>query len=386
MTRPGPVRAPGVRRSLAVWFSGMALIVMACGSSATPAPATNGPAPSGGASAAAPSTAASAAAAAGCNVHPYDEAAVLEKAKAEGSMVWTADSDLDVAQPYIDAFQKTYPDIRVDYQLTSGDTAERFIAEHRAGALSMDVYNPAIDFVAYRDAGMITDMTDVLTAAGIKPEGILNGIAQDEYLTVGIGYNKDLVPAADVPTKWEDILDPKWQGVLAVDSRLRPFIYAQPTWGEAKVTDFLTKLAAQKPLFRQGESATTALLLAGESKLVIGSFLQSTLEHTNDPWAWDDKLDEVFSVQSQGDGSTYSPDAPHPCAAALWIHWYYGAEATKIRNEVRFTGDPRPGTGTGPSNYLTEHGQKLTMAGPDIDLAFRDLQAKYLAVMGVKTQ
>jgi iron(III) transport system substrate-binding protein len=342
---------------------------------------------SGGSQAAASVAAPSApAAAAGCDVHPYDDAAVYAKAKAEGNMVWTADSDLEVAQPYIDAFQTAYPDVRIDYQLTSGDTAERFIAEHRAGALSMDVYNPAIDFVAYRDAGMITDMTEVLTHAGIKPEAILNGIAQDEYLTAGIGYNKELVADADVPTKWEDILDPKWQGVIAIDNRLRPFIYATPTWGEPKVTDFLTKLAAQKPLFRQGESATTALLLAGESKLVIGSFLQSTLEHTNDPWAWDDKLDEVFSVQSQGDGSTYSPDAPHPCAAALWIHWYYGPEATKIRNEVRFTGDPRPGSGTGPSQYLEQHGQTIHMAGPDIDLAFRDMQAKYLAVMGVQIQ
>lgn len=385
------VRRSG-RSRVATLAAAIALILAACSPVASQAPgATSGGSPG-------PTTAASQSATAQyCMAEGFDEAKLFELAKLEGNMVWMANQDLDRAEPMIEAFQEAYPGVRVDYQLTSGDVAERFIAENQAGRLSLDVHNPSIDFVRYREAGMVTDSTDTLLAAKVPAESIVDGIAQDEFLVVGIAYNKDLVAAADVPQTWEDILDPKWKGLLAIDERLRPWIYATPTWGKEKVVDSLTRLKAQEPKFRSGESATVALLLAGESHLMIGTFLGSILEHEDsitvggrtvpgggdDPWTWDDQLDEVFTISSPGDGPTYSPTAPHPCASKLWIYWFFGPEATALRDSIRFRADPRPGTNTGPSLYLQEHNQKITMAPPEIDLAFRDMQREYLAVLGI---
>jgi iron(III) transport system substrate-binding protein len=363
-------------RSIPLILASLALVAAAC-SGATPTAAPSQAASTPGASAAGASAGPAASQA------PFDEASVYEAAKAEGRLVWQANQDLDRAQPYIDAFQVRYPGIVVDYQLVSGDTAERFIAENRAGRLSMDVYNPSIDFPKYQENNMVTDNTDALVAAGVPEATIVDGIAQDEFLVLGVAYNPTLVTEADAPKTWDDLLDPKWKGKIAVDDRLRPFIYATEFWGEERVNEYLTKLKDQEPKFRSGESATTALLLAGESHLVIGSFLGSLPEQEGNPWAFAN-LDEVFSTVSIGDGPTYAPTAPHPNASRLWINWYFGAEATAIRDEIRFRGDPRPGTGTGPSKYLEEHGIEVRMASPEYgSINFRDWQAKYLAVLGV---
>jgi len=369
------------RRSLVAAIGTIAIVASACGSGSTSSPAsstdTSGPS-------AAP-TATPMTAEALCGSAGFDEAAVYELAKQEGQMHWVESFDLDRAQPYIDQFEKDYPGIKVDYNITPSDGAQRYIAEHNAGQTSIDVFHPNIDYEAYSQAGMVTDSTDTLVAAGVPADTIFNGSAQDEYLVLGLSINKDLVTVSDVPKTWNDILDPKWKGLLSVDDRLRPFIYATPFWGEQAVDDFLLKLKDQDPKFRSGESAATELLLAGESHIVVGAFLGSILEHHDDPWQWVD-LDEVYSVESEGKGPTYSPDAPDPCASKLFIYWWFGANATKIRDDTRFRGDPRPGTNTGPSKYLEQHGTTVKVAPADpYDKNFREWQDKYLQVMGVST-
>lgn len=76
-------------------------------------------------------------------------------------------------------------------------------------------------------------------------------------------YNKKLLPAKDVPKRWEDLLDPKWKGgKLGVISSVHHFArLAAGPWGEEKTTDFMKKLAAMQPtLSRAGEMAQRLLL------------------------------------------------------------------------------------------------------------------------------
>ena len=51
-------------------------------------------------------------------------------------------------------------------------------------------------------------------------------------------YNKKTMPAKDVPTKWEDLLDPKWKGgKLGVSTATHHFArLAVGAWGEEKTT------------------------------------------------------------------------------------------------------------------------------------------------------
>ena len=62
-------------------------------------------------------------------------------------------------------------------------------------------------------------------------------------------YNKQLVPAKDVPKSWQDLLDPKWKGgKLAMTTATHHIARLATLWGEGKTTEYVKALAAQQPI------------------------------------------------------------------------------------------------------------------------------------------
>lgn len=83
-------------------------------------------------------------------------------------------------------------------------------------------------------------------------------------------YNSRILPAKDVPKRWEDLLDPKWKGGklgMSVATHHLSRLAAGP-WGEEKTTRFVKDLAKQGvSLGRLGEIYSRLLL--GEILLAI---------------------------------------------------------------------------------------------------------------------
>ena len=308
-------------------------------------------------------------------------AKLYEDAKKDGTFTWYAQTDEKIVNQFVAAFSKTYPGVKVEYlQIT--DATQRLIAENKANQLSIDLFKPTLDFETFKKEGLIADMSDILLAAGVKKEQIFEGMHQDEFLVSGVAYNPDKIKGTDIPKKWDDLLDPKFKGRISIDDRLRPFVNATPFWGEAKVIDYLTKLKAQNVKARSGESAVTALMFAGETDLVIGAFLGSLNENKGKPWAFA-PLDEVYSIVAIN-GWTVPPKAKHQSAARLFLYWYEShPDAISLRDTLRFRGDPRPGTGTGPSKYLETNKIAVKVAPIEYDLNFRSFQVKYLQALGL---
>ena len=59
-------------------------------------------------------------------------------------------------------------------------------------------------------------------------------------------YNKKILPAKDVPKKWEDLLDTKWKdGKLGILSATHHWArLAAGPWGVEKTTAFIKKLSS----------------------------------------------------------------------------------------------------------------------------------------------
>lgn len=142
-------------------------------------------------------------------------------------------------------------------------------------------------------------------------------------------YNKKLLPAKDVPTKWEDLLDPKWKGKLGVINSTHHFArLAAGPWGEEKTTDFVKKLAAQKPILgRAGEMAQRLIL----GEVLLTATMQDSQLHeaaqSGAPLAFADKVQPVVSPEYQ---VGVLKGAPHPNVATLFVAYMASADVQPI--------------------------------------------------------
>lgn len=280
-----------------------------------------------------------------------------QAAKKEGRVVWWDAWDKDIVEKLSAAFTKKYPGVTVDAFLgTDDDTKLRALAEGRSGNVTFDVIvTSSGNYFDYKKAGLVTDNSDVLDAIGVPKELRYEGTYDPTYFVYGAAYNPNLVKASELPRTWDGFLDPKWKGKLAVESRLKLFVFATPFWGgEEKVIGYLQKLRTQAPRFVKGDIAANKLLVAGEFPVLLPAYLTNYPRYVPQgaPWGFV-PLDEVY-VTGAGPGYTRPPGAPHPNAGKLFMYWFLGPEGQGILDE-RFAGNPMPGANTGPARYLREH-------------------------------
>lgn len=109
-------------------------------------------------------------------------------------------------------------------------------------------------------------------SAGVDPQVIHydNGSISFANQIVLPAYNKKTMPANDVPTKWEDLLDPKWKGgKLGVSTATHHFArLAVGAWGEEKTTQFVKNIASQEPVLGRLAELYNRLLL-GEISIAV---------------------------------------------------------------------------------------------------------------------
>ena len=202
-----------------------------------------------------------------------------------------------------------------------------------------------------------------------------------EHTIRGVSYNTRLVAPKDVPRSWEDLLDPKWKGKIAIENTMSVFITLTDTWGEKNIIGYLRQLREQNPLFNSGVTNTMTLLGAGEFPIAINTLLSNTL-----------------ILQSRGQSMDFAPispmadkfapyvvvkNAPHPNAAKLFIRWLMGSEGQSMVDKVRKKGNPMPGSGTVQSKALEKLGIRVVMV-PAWGLDYKSLQDTYQEAVGFR--
>src|SRR5262245_17167892 len=147
------------------------------------------------------------------------DAVDVEKAKAEGKLVWYTSTPIEQGQKIADAFQKQYG-IKVEMFRSGGSAIlRRFQQEMDAGRVAVDVLThsePAAAgalgkkgfFVAFKPKNF-----DKVPDAAKDPTGLFVG----QRLNMMTHYLRtDRVTAADEPKTWNDLLDPKYKGKLVM--------------------------------------------------------------------------------------------------------------------------------------------------------------------------
>lgn len=285
------------------------------------------------------------------------------------------------------AWAETYPDIELNLVLVSGTAGgERFnfdmlsgkakadVVKATAGAWRLYAENELLipyDYRAMAEAGELA----------INPEAILDTIAgQIPFFgsTINVlAYNEDMVAAEDVPTNWDDCLDPKWKGRVATDTKT-PLDNLLGAWTEQEILDYASALHANDVLFTRAPTVTMVRLLSGEFPFLCPTSYHSALRlKIADPEA---PLGLVFPDPlpiSPAELEAIYAGAKHPHAALLWMEWLSRSD---IQLDVLAAGDPGKASflveGTVPYNVLRDYTGTVNMCTAECLQAGEALQVK----------
>ena len=266
------------------------------------------------------------------------DAALLERAKKEGTVTLYTSMQLVDSQPLTAAFEKRYG-IRVSLWRASGEkVAQRVITEARGNRFDVDVIETdgAQVEILYREK----QLAPIVSASLVDiPPNVIpahKGYVPTRLTLYVLAYNTNRVKPSEAPNTYEDLLDPKWAGRFAVEEDDVPWFAAvAKAMGEEKGVAFFRKLAAMKPSIRHGHTLMSELVAAGEIDMALDAHVQGVarLKDKGAPVEWK-ALQPAFGQPSS---VGVAKRAPHPNAGQLFADFILsreGQEIIKARNRV----------------------------------------------------
>jgi iron(III) transport system substrate-binding protein len=257
---------------------------------------------------------------------------LLSGAKTEGKAVLYGNINAEQLEKLRVDFEKRYP-VKLEVYRASGERiANRFLTEARGGQFLTDVVGPSNEHLpALMKAGLVGRYDSPERA--FYPESLKDTQGYwtpYDYNIAVIAYNSRLVPASDVPKKYEDFLDPKWKGNFAMDQDPDKSIMGWlKTWGVERTKKYLQGISKNEVVVRKGHTLLTQLLCAGEFKGAIDlyAYRLADLKHS--------KGCPVEISYTDPTPATPSPlvvakRSPRPYAAALLMDYLLSEPAQKI--------------------------------------------------------
>src|SRR5438132_7324570 len=142
----------------------------------------------------------------------------VEAARKEGKVVWYTSVALSSSERVAKLFEAAYPSIGVEVHRTGSQRIlQRVMQELQANLRLVDVIHTsdAGHFVLLKEKKLLMRYTPAGVDAfppGFKDrDGYYYGLRATVNV---IAYNSKVIPAAEAPRTWKDLLDPKWKGKL----------------------------------------------------------------------------------------------------------------------------------------------------------------------------
>ena len=257
-------------------------------------------------------------------------------AKREGAlMIYTTGTQI---QPLLDRFRQKYPYLRIQLpRASSVEVAVKVTQEYAAGVFLVDAFELNADgLILPREQGVLAPFTSP-EAVNFEPnaiEGDRHWISVRESYT-GIGFNTAKISAAEAPHSYDDLLDQKWKGRMAVSGTLG----TAGNWIGAMVVthgaDFVQKLGRQDiRVYQIAGRALANLMIAGEvalSPTIYQSHVAASRAQ-GAPLAWN----VPGPVPVTDTSAALAAKAPHPHAAMLFIDFLLSREAQLMYRDLGY--------------------------------------------------
>jgi iron(III) transport system substrate-binding protein len=217
--------------------------------------------------------------------------------------------------------------VRVNrWRASSENILQRVTTEMRAGRAEFDVVETnGPEMEAIQREGVL-QRVESRRFADLIPQALF---PHREWVATRLNvfvqcYNTRLVPPAEVPHGFEDLLDPKWKGRLGIEANDADWFQSVVgAMGEEKGLAYFRKLVAGNGLsVRKGHALLAEMVQSGEIALSLTcySFKIDQDRKSGAPVDWT----SFGPLLARPNGGGISRRAPHPHAALLFYEYMIG--------------------------------------------------------------
>ncbi len=293
--------------------------------------------------------------------------------------VYTAWNEQDMNKLEV-AFNKVYPNIKVTSVRSEGHRGgllERLLTEISSGKYFGDVYNTGtVDMAVMAKRGLLAPYKSP-SEANIDPRfrSEDGGLTHPNCLLVFMSaYNKNLLRKNELPTSWDELLQPKWKGKIAIPQDPNDisagFIIKM---GQEKAFNYLRELA-KNVVIRNTMIVCLELLSTGELPLALSVYAHRVAGFQKDGAPIDavPLPHYVASPNLQG----IIKNAPNLENAKLWIDWMMSPDGQEVVASLNRGTVGRTKGAKDPQGHLLEGRELVVLNVKTMPLDFTELTKK----------
>ena len=270
---------------------------------------------------------------------PAERKVFLEDgARKEGQLVFYTTLSLTDYPKIVAAFESRYPYIKTNvYRSTPSGVFTRVETEARAGRYAVDLVGaPPVEMWELKKRGLSTAYLaperKAMPSGSYDAEGYWQAF---EVTPLVLALNTHLIPPAERPQTYEELLNPKWKGRMSLGTdEYTWFNIMLEHMGKQKGTEYMQALARQQ-LHMPGSSSVmrVQLLLAGESAIAIAARGRRVTEYKEKSAPIDFRILDPYAAEPNL--TALMQRAAHPSAAILFVDWLLSEEGqTRISDDA----------------------------------------------------
>jgi iron(III) transport system substrate-binding protein len=246
---------------------------------------------------------------------------LIDGAKKEGVINIYSSITVDDMKVISAGFEKKYGVKLQAWRASSESILQRSLVEARGGRFEVDaIETSAAEMESLHREQMLQEVKSPLLAeivpAAVRPHREWVG---DRLNIISAGYNTDLIKKQDAPKSYEELLDPKWKGKLAIEADDAVWFGALVTaMGEEKALKYFRELVKGNGLsLRKGHTLIANLITSGEVPfaLTVYHYKAEQLKKSGAPIEWLVLPPGIARFLGTG----VLKRAPHPHAAVLFF-------------------------------------------------------------------
>jgi iron(III) transport system substrate-binding protein len=263
---------------------------------------------------------------------------LIAGAKKEGMVTYYTTTPPAYVKLLADGFEKKYG-VKVNiWRGLSEQVLQRTIAETRAGKHAADVIqSQSVAMEALYREGMLqtvkTPLTKLLIPDALPSHG---GWVPSMHYVFVMAYNTTKVKKAELPKTYEDLLDPKWKGRLAIEASDYDWLHAIiKDMGEPKGRALFCALGSKNDMaVRSGHALLTNLVASGEVPmgLTLYQYSPAQAKAQGAPIDWH----AIEPAIATTDGIAVAKKPPHPNAAVLFFDYMLSDEGQAIIAKIGY--------------------------------------------------